>query len=681
MRQGIPIILMVLLLVSTTPLLGSYIASGPLSLSSRSGYTESSMMLSLGILSPITKVHVSSLVPSRPIGDSASSQPQTLGAIRPAIVGPTVLGAVSSSSSVSVLSGFDGLNQIQSCTCVPPDVQVTAGPNHVVEMVNLEGEIFSKQGITNKTFTLASFFKTGSDSISDPKVLFDSLSGRWFTSMVDVTLGSILVGVSSTSDPTGTWTLYALSAGGNLPDQPIIGVSNDEFVVSSNDFFSRSFVGAQYWVLNKGEMLTGSAVSFATSGANSGFFSIHPVQSLSSTKTQYMVGTIVSKKFLVTTSMELFSVAGVPGVSSVIANTTALTVSTLGTPPGGVQPGTTSTVNTGDFRVQDAAWFMGKLWYGLDDACTPGGDTQVRACIRLTMIDTATSPATIKQDFDFGINGQYLFYPTLKIDKNSDLDLTYGYSSSTIFPSLAATGQALTDPANSLTPPQTLKAGSAADTSTRYGDYFGSGLDPSNPTIVWIAGEYHSSTTGACNSFGSCWSTFIGSIMMITPIPVSLDSIVSFSGVNVNTTGRLAINTVNSTMSGSATIVARNSTTGTIIITKTYTISSIKLQNQMPNLEASFLLNLAITPYPISSDIIVTLSGGVATTGVLVTRQIDLNGDGTVDIVDVAIVAFSFGSSLGSPNYNPYADLDANGTVNINDVAIAAFYFAAPSFT
>jgi hypothetical protein len=65
----------------------------------------------------------------------------------------------------------------------------------------------------------------------------------------------------------------------------------------------------------------------------------------------------------------------------------------------------------------------------------------------------------------------------------------------------------------------------------------------------------------------------------------------------------------------------------------------------------------------------------------LVTRQIDIDRDGKVDIVDVATVAFSFGSSLGSPNYNPVADLDANGIVNINDVAIAAFYFSTHSFT
>ncbi len=635
--------------------------------------------LTIGTLPPIAEVDVNTLPRSRPDGRASSFKLQMLGSISPTAVGPAALSTVSS-SPVDILSGFDGLNQVQSCTCVPPDVQTAAGPNHIVEMVNLEGEIFSKQGVTNKTFTLSSFFKTGSDFISDPKVLFDTSSGRWFASTADVTLTRVLVGVSSTSDPTGTWTFYALSAGGLLPDQPIIGVSDDKFVASANDFFVHSFVGAQYWVLNKSQMLTGSPVSFVTSGANSGFFSIHPVQSLSSTTTQYMVGNIVIKKSLATTAVEFFSVTGVPGVSTVTASTTTLTVSALSIPPGAVQPGTTSTLNTGDFRVQDAVWFKGSLWFGLGDACVPGGDTQLRSCVRLTQIDTTTSPATVKQDFDLGANGEYLFYPAVSMDGQGNLALVYGYSSSTIFPSLAVTGQAVGGPAGSLAAPQTLKTGSAADTSGRYGDYFGAGLDPANPTIVWVAGEYHSSTTGTCGSFGSCWSTFIGSITLAGSIPVAITSLITFTGVNVTTTGSLTVSLGNLTLSGSVAVTARNSTTGTFLFGKTYTIPSLKLSNFTSFFRASFLLNVAVAPYPLSSDIMVTLSNGAVTVGVSVTRQIDINLNGMVDFLDLLTVAASFGSSIGSPSYNPRADLNANGTVDFTDVLILAAFFGATDF-
>jgi hypothetical protein len=433
----------------------------------------------------------------------------------------TVLPAVletQSSSSISMLSGFNGLDQIQSCPCVPPDVQVATGPNLVVEMVNTEGEVFTKQGVSNQTFSLSTFFRAGADAISDPKVLFDAPSGRWFTSIVDVTANTVTLGVSSTSDPTGLWVFYSISAGGNLPDQPIIGISDDKVAVAANDFRGNTFVGSQFWILNKSQLLAGSTVNFFTSGANSGVFSVHPAQSLTSTTTQFMVSDIVNHGSLTTTSLRFFSVTGVPGVSTVSVATNNLAVSTIGTLsggglPGGVEPGTTSTVNTADFRIEDAVWYKNATWVAFDDACTPTGDTQLRSCIRLTKINTTASPQ-VSQDFDFGISHQYNFYPAVSEDKNGDLLLTYGFSNATVFPSLAITGQLATDPAGSLALPHLLKAGNDVDTSTRYGDYFGAALDPADPSVVWVAGEYHNSSSGSCQSFGSCWSTFISSVSM-----------------------------------------------------------------------------------------------------------------------------------------------------------------------
>jgi hypothetical protein len=381
-------------------------------------------------------------------------------------------------------------------------------------MVNLEGEIFTKQGVSNKIFTLSSFFSSGSDSISDPKILFDVSSNRWFASLADISMASVIVAVSSTSDPTGSWTIYRLSAGGFLPDQPIIGVSDDKFVASANDFRTTSFVGAKYWVLNKAQMLTGSSVSTFSSTINSGFFSIHPIQSLSATTIEYMVSNVVSGGTFSMSTMELFSISGVPGVSTVTTKTSALSVSSLTIPPAAAQPGTTSTIDTSDIRVEDAVWYKGTLWYGLNDGCTPAGDNQLRSCIRLTRLDTSTSPVTVKQDFDHAANGQYFFYPAIRVDGLGDLELLYGSSSSAIFPSLAVTGQATTDSSGSIGVGLSLKTGSIADSSTRYGDYFGAGTDPANPSVVWVAGEYDSQTTGSCGSFGPCWSTFIASITM-----------------------------------------------------------------------------------------------------------------------------------------------------------------------
>lgn len=57
----------------------------------------------------------------------------------------------------------------------------------------------------------------------------------------------------------------------------------------------------------------------------------------------------------------------------------------------------------------------------------------------------------------------------------------------------------------------------------------------------------------------------------------------------------------------------------------------------------------------------------------------DLNGDGIVNVRDVAMVARVFGTSKGEPDYNPSADLDQNGTISISDVAIVAQNFGRSS--
>jgi PKD repeat protein len=54
---------------------------------------------------------------------------------------------------------------------------------------------------------------------------------------------------------------------------------------------------------------------------------------------------------------------------------------------------------------------------------------------------------------------------------------------------------------------------------------------------------------------------------------------------------------------------------------------------------------------------------------------IDINGDGKIDIMDIAIVAIAFGSDPSLPNWDPRADLNGDGKVDITDVAMVAIHF------
>lgn len=48
----------------------------------------------------------------------------------------------------------------------------------------------------------------------------------------------------------------------------------------------------------------------------------------------------------------------------------------------------------------------------------------------------------------------------------------------------------------------------------------------------------------------------------------------------------------------------------------------------------------------------------------------DINGDGVIGFTDLSIVVAAYGSTVGTPNYNPDADFDYDGDVDVVDLAI-----------
>jgi len=449
-------------------------------------------------------------------------------------------------SIVGSFTSFGGISETQAVA--PPDVQVASSQTYIVEMVNLQASIFNKQGSLVKTMSLSSFFGSGSDSLSDPKVLYDpysGVSGRWFASILDITTNRVLLAISSSSDPTMTpWPTYngLISASPYCPDQPILGINDDKIVVAANDLTScitsQSFVGSQYWVITKNDLVNGApSPGIQSFGPSASLFSVHPAHSLSPTATEYLVANAVASitngsPNVYAGYVQIISITGVPPnvptsppqqqVS--LANPITATVFAY-------QPGTSNFINTDDFRLQDAAFYNSRIWFAFNDGCTPAGDSMQRSCFRLIQLGTAQSPIAETQDFDVGTNGQYLFYPSLSVDGLGNMDVVYGYSSSSsvtggtnIYPSVAVTGQGYADPASTLAPPLTVLQGSApaneacrlygSVTACRYGDYFGAAVDPGNTNLVWIGGEFYASNT---------WSTQIVSIRVGIPTIVTVN--------------------------------------------------------------------------------------------------------------------------------------------------------------
>jgi hypothetical protein len=53
----------------------------------------------------------------------------------------------------------------------------------------------------------------------------------------------------------------------------------------------------------------------------------------------------------------------------------------------------------------------------------------------------------------------------------------------------------------------------------------------------------------------------------------------------------------------------------------------------------------------------------------------DLNGDYTVGLADLVVLAKAYGSEPVNPNWNPNADIDDNGIVGLSDLVIMAIHY------
>ena len=293
------------------------------------------------------------------------------------------------------------------------------------------------------------------------------------------------------------------------PDQPIIGINNDKFVISGNVFSSNCsppFKGAQFIVIDKQDLVNGiSPPRSQQSPIDNNSNSVHPVISLSDTPILYMVSVSVYSSSVVA----LYSLSGL--VPNVVATITYLPIQFTRLPPDAIQP-LGMKLETGDARVQDAVWDKGNLWFTFNDACIPSGDTQTRSCFRLVNIDTTVN--AVKQDFDVGSSNLYFFYPSIHLESSGNLNILFGYCSFNDLPGLLATNRLVNDPNNTVSTPATsLIHGMSVNGYNRYGDYFGSGLDPVYPFYNWLAGQYQGS---------SGWATFIVSLTS-TPINLSND--------------------------------------------------------------------------------------------------------------------------------------------------------------
>jgi hypothetical protein len=368
-----------------------------------------------------------------------------------------------------------------------------------VELVNLVGKIWT--GTTpGAAFSLASFFSPGSpgDNLSDPWINWDAGSGRFFAGILDISLGGEIMAVSKSSNAGGSWFLYrvqypstvgGITAGG-CPDQGKGGVDSNVVGLGFNEFSeagvagcpkAATFQGAGIEVFNKSQLMAGATVNIVYTDPISSYFSLVPAETLTASATTEYFASLDSGTG---TTLHRVTSVGIPGATVTLSAVADITVPGYSNPPTAPQKGSTTTIATGDDRTQNVVVLGKDMTVTATVGCTPTGDTRTRSCGRAYEVNNGSN--ALNKSLTIAKANTYFFYPAATFVGTTEVGVAIGRSSSTTFGSLYTTAGTW---GGGLAAPVRVKAGTAANTTGRYGDYFVATPQPGTTNQFWVAGE------------------------------------------------------------------------------------------------------------------------------------------------------------------------------------------------
>jgi len=417
----------------------------------------------------------------------------------------------------------------------PPDNNGDVGPNHYFETVNVRFQIWNKTGTSLlgplSLGTIWSGFPgpwSSSLNDGDPVVLYDEAAGRFFVaqfSLPNYPNGPfyILIAVSQTGDPTGSYHRYGFSYA-NMPDYPKFGVWPDGYYMSANAFSSGSlnYVGTYASAFDRSQMLTGAAASSLTfTGSGATTWSFLPSDWNGATTppvgSPNYFGQLHDNAFY--GGSDGFDIYAFHADFITPANSTFTGPSFIATSP-------YTTVNgipqqgTGTLLDNLSVMTMFRLDYrnfGTHQSMVvchtidAGGS---RAGMRWYEFRKPAATWTLYQEGTYApADGLERWMGSIAINAAGHMALGYSVSSSGMFPAIRYTGRYATDPLNQMTiPEETIFAGSGSQSGlTRWGDYTSMNVDP-NGINFWYVNQYQPAT-GSFN-----WRTRIANIDYTIPV-------------------------------------------------------------------------------------------------------------------------------------------------------------------
>ncbi|HLZ62505.1 MAG TPA: hypothetical protein VKR06_36630 [Ktedonosporobacter sp.] len=470
-----------------------------------------------------------------------------------------------------ILQNFNGVGSLDSANTnfgaefEPPDQGLCAGNGFVIDAVNSAFTIYRTNGqpVLGPLNVNVLFAEGLTQFTSDPRCFFDKPTHTWVAIILFISTdangnftnadGRTDIAVNNSGDPTTPWTVYHLEQiddGTNgtpnhtgcpcFGDQPLIGIDQENFYISTNEFsiLGAAANGAQIYPISKSQLFAlSNQVHFvhfdqlAIGGTTA--FSVQPATTYGkdffATALDANMGGSTNGEFFLNSldpnntfdsrigvwavgNRHQVTLGGVPTLSSLV-----ITSQAYGFPPqtGAIQQGSALTLNPDDDRMQQTEFINGNIWGALETAVTIPNDTAERIGVAWFQVhpqisNGVISMAAIVKQGTIASAGNYLLYPAIAAGPDNTAAITYTFTGPNNFPSAAYS--VLREGQTSFGDVRIAAAGTgpysqtAARPATRWGDYSYAVLDPDS-NRYWLATEYippvGSQTTDAARNWGT----------------------------------------------------------------------------------------------------------------------------------------------------------------------------------
>lgn len=420
--------------------------------------------------------------------------------------------------------GFSGVN--------PPDTVGDVGLDRYVQMINGPGSsLFTVYNKADGSVAAGpiSLETLGSGDcafgLGDPVVLYDQLADRWFLSEFSDAANALCVYVSQTSDPiSGGWFAYQFDTPG-FPDYPKYGVWPDAYYAATNE------ASPAVYAFDRAQMLAGAPATAQRFTAPD--LAAFPFQALlpadadgaapppAGAPNPFMrhrddeannpPGT-AGQDFL---EIWEFHVDWTTPANSTFTGPTNIAIAEIDSHVCGFSSFFCFPQPSGPTLDPLREVLMHRLQYrnfGTHQALVGNLVTDVDGTdhggIRWFELRKTGGGWSVHQEGTFAPDAHHRWMGSAAMDGSGNLAVGYSVSSTTLFPSIRFAARQAGDPLGTLQGEVSVIAGTASNSSNRWGDYSSLNVDPVDDRTFWLTNMYSPAST---------WATRIATFALCDP--------------------------------------------------------------------------------------------------------------------------------------------------------------------